>query len=153
MPTSATPRTLLLSVHPRFARAILHGRKTVELRRNRVGASPGAVVILYATAPVMAILGTVHLDSVDIAIPQAIWKRHGVSTGLTEHEFLTYFSGCEVASALILRQPATLPEPMPLNALRAATSFQPPQSYRYVGLDDPTILRQLSPELTATLST
>ena len=34
MPTSVTPRSLLLSVHPRFARAILEGRKTVELRTS-----------------------------------------------------------------------------------------------------------------------
>lgn len=150
MPTSDTPRTMLLSVHPRFARAILHGHKTVELRRHRVGASPGAVVVLYATSPVMAVLGTAHLAGVETTTPQAIWQRHGTHTGLTEREFLDYLNGCKIASALTLRRPTTLPAPMHLKTLRATSSFQPPQSYRYVGHDDPLLLRQLSPELAST---
>ena len=152
MPASVTPRSLLLSVHPRFACAILAGRKTVELRRQRVGASPGAAVILYATSPVMAVLGTASLDSVDTGDPHTIWRRHGKRTELTEHEFHDYLEGCEVASALLLRRPVTLSAPMQLSALRAVSSFQPPQSYRYIGLSDPAVLRQLSPELRTTLS-
>lgn len=152
MAASVTPRSLLLSVHPRFARAILEGRKTVELRRHRVGASPGAAVILYATSPVMAVLGTAYLDSVDTGEPQTIWQRHGERTDLTEYEFHDYLNGCEVASALLLRRPATLLAPMQLSALRAVSSFQPPQSYRYVGLSDPVALQQLKPELDTTLS-
>ncbi len=147
MRASTAPRTLLLSVHPRFARAILDGRKTVELRRQRVGATDGAVVILYATSPVMAVLGTTRLDSVESASPHEIWQRHGPNTSLTRQECLEYLDGCEIASALTLSDATALSAPVLLRALRATSPFQPPQSYRYVGLGDPLPLRELSPEL------
>ena len=39
-------RAMLLSVHPRFANAILAGSKTVEVRRQRVAAPPGTPVLI-----------------------------------------------------------------------------------------------------------
>ena len=40
-----TARTLLLSLRPRFADAILSGAKTVELRRRPINADPGTPII------------------------------------------------------------------------------------------------------------
>jgi predicted transcriptional regulator len=141
------PRTLLLSVRPRFADAILHGRKSVELRRGRVGAQAGAAVILYATAPTMAILGTAFIKDVDTAAPSDVWERHCAALDLDHHEFKDYTQGCRVASALVLEQPAQLLAPVHISVLRSLAPFQPPQSYRYVTDTDPVELRNLSPEL------
>lgn len=60
---------MLLSVHPRFATAILAGTKTVEVRRQRVAAPSGIPVLLYATAPTMAIVGMARIASVQVASP------------------------------------------------------------------------------------
>lgn len=62
-------RAMLLSVHPRFAAAILEGTKTVEVRRQRVAAPSGTPVLLYATAPTMALVGMALIASVHVAPP------------------------------------------------------------------------------------
>lgn len=123
---------MLLSVHPRFAAAILAGEKTVEVRRQRVAVPPGTAVLLYATAPEMALVGTVRVTGVHVAPPGEVWSAHGAATGISRAEFDTYMTGAARASGLTLTDPVALDEPVPLSALRASGPFHPPQSYRYL---------------------
>ncbi|MFJ9377565.1 ASCH domain-containing protein [Streptomyces sp. NPDC101455] len=125
-------RALLLSLHPRFATSILDGRKSVELRRQRVAVPPGTQVILYATSPVMALVGTARVARVDTASPAEVWERHRSKTGISRAEYDTYMDGAAQASALVLEAPERLEEPVPLAHLRAGGTFHPPQSYRYI---------------------
>ncbi|MEU1172037.1 ASCH domain-containing protein [Streptomyces microflavus] len=134
-------RAMLLSVHPRFASAILAGSKTVEVRRQRVAAPPGTRVLLYATAPTMAIVGMASIASVQVASPRDVWSASRTRAGISRREYDAYMSGAAQASGLTLEGPVTFQEPVPLSALRAAGSFHPPQSYRYLKRDD---LRQLA---------
>jgi predicted transcriptional regulator len=125
-------RAMLLSVHPRFATAILAGSKTVEVRRQRVAAPPGTPVVLYATAPTMALVGTARIAAVQVGSPREVWSAHHDRTGISQHEFDDYMSGATQASGLMLEEPVPFEEPVPLSALRAAGTFHPPQSYRYL---------------------
>ncbi|NIY68316.1 ASCH domain-containing protein [Streptomyces malaysiensis] len=134
-------RAMLLSVHPRFATAILAGSKTVEVRRQRVAAPPGTSVLLYATAPTMALVGMARIAAVHVASPREIWADHGARTGITRREYDTYMSGATQASGITLEGPVVFDEPVPLKALRAGGIFHPPQSYRYLTSED---LRQMS---------
>ncbi len=134
-------RALLLALRPRFASAILDGTKTVELRRRPVNAVPDSFVVLYASAPVMAVVGTARLRTVDIVDAATAWARHNHHLGLTRHEFDTYLDGA-TAHLLHLTQPRRLNHPLPLDELRAG-GFQPPQSFRYVAPSDPHQLRAL----------
>ncbi|GAB2583753.1 ASCH domain-containing protein [Streptomyces capparidis] len=134
-------RAMLLSVHPRFAAAILDGSKTVEVRRQRVAAPPGTPVVLYATAPTMALVGMARIAAVHVASPKEVWSAHRARTGITRREYDAYMSGAAQASGLTLEDPVSFVEPVPLSALRAAGAFRPPQSYRYMKSDD---LRQLA---------
>jgi predicted transcriptional regulator len=133
-------RAMLLSVHPRFATAILAGSKTVEVRRQRVAAPPGTPVLLYATAPTMALVGMARINSVHVASPKEVWSAHCAQTGITRREYDTYMSGATQASGLMLTDPVSFDEPVSLSALRAGGTFHPPQSYRYMKSDD---LRQV----------
>lgn len=129
-------RAMLLSVHPRFATAILAGTKTVEVRRQRVAAPPGTPVLLYATAPTMAIVGMARIASVQVATPREVWTASGTSAGISLREYDEYMSGATRASGLSLEEPVTFEVPVPLAALRASGSFHPPQSYRYLTGED-----------------
>jgi predicted transcriptional regulator len=133
-------RALLLSLHPRFATAILNGDKTVELRRQRVAVPSGTPVILYATSPVMALTGAASLTHVDTADPGQIWRRHRTACGISRTEYRTYMDGASHASALLLRSPRQLSRPVSLDHLRSSGAFHPPQSYRYLS---PQVLHQL----------
>ncbi len=132
---------MLLSVHPRFASAILDGSKTVEVRRQRVAAPPGTPVLLYATAPIMALVGMAYIASVDVAPPKDVWSVHRDRTGITRREYDAYMSGAALASGLTLENPSSFEEPVTLGALRATGTFHPPQSYRYMKYND---LRQVA---------
>ncbi|MFE0682553.1 ASCH domain-containing protein [Streptomyces sp. NPDC058961] len=129
-------RAMLLSVHPRFATAILAGTKTVEVRRQRVAAPPGTPVLLYATAPTMAIVGLARIASVRVASPREVWSVSRTKAGISRREYDEYMSGALQASGLSLEAPVTLEVPVPLAALRASGSFHPPQSYRYLTGED-----------------
>jgi predicted transcriptional regulator len=129
-------RAMLLSVHPRFATAILAGNKTVEVRRQRVAAPPGTPVLLYATAPTMALVGMVRIASVHVASPREVWSAHRRQTGITRREYDAYMSGATQASGLTLEDPVTFAEPVTLSTLRTAGTFHPPQSYRYMRGDE-----------------
>lgn len=148
--TAASPgvsrlsRPVVISLRPRFAEAILSGRKTVELRRHRMAAPLGTLLIIYCSAPVMAVVGTVLLHDRDTDTPGALWKRYRDHMGLTRAEFREYLSGLAVATALTLRDAQRLSVPLPLQVLRQDGLFQPPQSFRYLSPTDPTALRDLS---------
>lgn len=127
---------MLLSVHPRFATAILAGTKTVEVRRQRVAAPSGIPVLLYATAPTMAIVGMARIASVQVASPCEVWLASRESAGISRREYDAYMSGATQASGLTLEAPVTFEAPVLLAALRASGSFHPPQSYRYLTGED-----------------
>lgn len=132
---------MLLSVHPRFATAILAGRKTVEVRRQRVAAPPGTPVLIYATSPTMALVGMARIAAVQTASPREVWSAHRAHTGISRREYDAYMKGATRASGLTLEDPVSFEEPVSLSELRTAGSFHPPQSYRYMRADD---LRQVA---------
>ncbi len=140
-------RTLLLSLRPRFAEAILSGAKTVELRRRPVNAPPQTPIILYASSPTMAIVGTARLREVQTLTPDAAWSQHRRSLALTRPEFDAYLDGSPRAYLLILHRVCTLNEPLTLRELRQEGHFQPPQSFRYIAPSDPAPIRHLIPSL------
>ncbi|WP_371949170.1 ASCH domain-containing protein [Actinomadura monticuli] len=139
-----TPRTALLALKPRFAEAILGGSKTVELRRQRVGLPTGTILLIYASSPVMAILGTVRVVKVDHATPAEIWSAHRRALGLSRTEFDSYLEGTATASAISLEHPNALDQPISLSELRGTSSFHPPQSYCFVSPRSPEALRVLA---------
>lgn len=138
-------RTLLLSLRPRFAEAILSGAKTVELRRRPINAQPFTPIILYASSPTMAIVGTARLGEVQVHKPAAAWRKHRQSLSLSRSEFDLYLDGSSWAYVLLLEYVCVLNEPLSLRTLRQEAAFQPPQSFRYVAASDPGQLHGLIP--------
>ncbi|WSV41718.1 hypothetical protein OG462_32325 [Streptomyces sp. NBC_01077] len=106
------------------------------MRRQRVAAPPGTPVLLYATAPTMAIVGMARIASVQVASPREVRSASRTSAGISRREYDEYMRGATRASGLSLEEPLTFEAPVPLAALRASGSFHPPQSYRYLTGED-----------------
>jgi predicted transcriptional regulator len=125
--------TLFVSLKPRFATMLLDGTKTVELRRVRPDVSVGAPVLLYASSPTRALVGTATVDAIDVGSVLEIWQRHRGDVGVTSSEFEDYFAGAAAAVAISLRNVAAIPGgEIPLSELRRRRrGFRPPQSFRY----------------------
>ncbi|GIH16044.1 ASCH domain-containing protein [Rugosimonospora africana] len=138
-------RTLLLSLRPRFADAILNGTKTIEIRRRPVNTASGTPIILYASSPMMAVVGTAQLAGVDVYTPETAWRKYRRTFGLTRAEYDAYLDGSDVAYLLGLHRVNSLNEPLPLRHLREEGPFRPPQSFRYIAASDPSRLKNLVP--------
>jgi predicted transcriptional regulator len=125
--------TLLLSIHPRFADGILAGVKRVELRRRlpRVGAHDS--VVIYATAPTMAVVGFFTVESV-LRLPLGpLWHRVRDIAGLRRAEYLDYFDGVTEGVGIFVGDVTRFNQPIPLAELRALwQGFHPPQGFRYL---------------------
>jgi predicted transcriptional regulator len=138
----AEGRRLLLSLLPRHAGAIVDGYKTVELRRRRVAAPEGTKVILYASSPVKAVVGTARLRASRICSAEAAWAEFSANMALDRDEFDAYLGGTD-ACLLMLDHVRRVDPPLSLEELRKDQPFQPPQSYRYVSRVDPIQLQSL----------
>lgn len=129
-----TESAIFLSVKPKYAKAILSGRKTVELRRTRPQElRQGSLIVLYASSPVKAVLGTAHVESIVATSPESLWSLVKNSAGVTREEFDLYFRGAAEAVGIFIESPATAPAPYELSAIRRDwPDFHPPQAFRYL---------------------
>lgn len=134
---------LILSVKPKYAARILDGTKITELRTRHVAVPEGTTLIVYATSPQRAIVGTARLQRVMVAAPEAAWEAAGDALALDRREFDGYTCGRSAVSLLFLEAVTPLDHPIHLTDLRNGHRFHPPQGYRYVSSTDPEAIRAL----------
>lgn len=125
-------RALLLSIRPKYIRSILDGTKTVELRRSRIHAVEGTLVILYSTSPTRSVVATATLERIIESEPNDLWLTISGHAGVTRREYDEYFRGASRAFGLRLKNVKRLSSPLPLIQMRARTGLEPAQSFRYV---------------------
>lgn len=124
---------LLLSVKPQFAKALLRGEKTVELRRVRPRSLPGDRVVIYEAAPTMAIKGHVTIRDIYVMSPTEMWTCLDAATYMSANEYWRYFAGAKLAVAIHLIRPVLLEAPITLSTLRQIScEFRPPRSFQYL---------------------
>ena len=125
--------TLLLSIRPQHAARIFTGDKTVELRRVRPRVKPGDRLLIYVTAPEMALKAMCQVSCVYENTPLKLWREIGASSGIDRSSFMDYFKGLDVAYAIGLRRVRRLDHDVALEELRERwPGFLPPQSYWYL---------------------
>jgi len=122
---------ILLSIKPRFARAILAGTKRFEFRRRGFAATPDHVAI-YSTSPEQQIIGWFDVERVIEDTPEALWERCGHAGGIEREEFMAYYEGCTTGFAIEIGDTESLGTPISLSDLPVPVTA--PQSYR--NLDD-----------------
>ena len=126
---------LFLSIHPEFARAIVDGRKTVELRKRRPSAPIGSGVVIYATTPQCQVVATATLAKIEVASPRLLWKSVSRIASVSKTKFDLYFHESELGVGLHLEKIQVFSEPLSLQELRQAwQEFQPPQQFRYLDI-------------------
>lgn len=118
-PYDGAAAVVVLSIKQVFADALLAGTKRVELRRRFRRLPRGAIVALYVSAPVQAIVGAVAVRATRIASPSELWAAHAAEVGVDRHVFETYFRGVDRAVAIQVEQARRWPTPLGLPALRA----------------------------------
>ena len=128
---------LLLSIRPEYAESILSGTKTVELRRTRPRVSAGDSVLIYISAPTMALSGKFEVADVISTTPSSLWRKVRTQSGITRKEFNEYYAGASVGYGIIVGKVWAFQERLPLNHLRKKIpGFHPPQGYLYLSRHD-----------------
>jgi len=125
--------TLLVSIRPRFADAIMRGEKRFELRRRRPKLDPGATVIVYSSTPKRALVGSFVAPEVIVEPLDVLWRRVKESACISRNEFDHYFAGLSSGVAIGVASPQLFVKPVSLAELRHCwPGFCPPQSFRYL---------------------
>jgi len=126
-------RVILLSVLPKFARRILSGAKTVELRKIRPNVTEGDYVLLYVTSPEKSLQAILRVADIKSGSPDELWENACENTGLSYSEYKTYFNGARLGCAIHFDDMVALSQPISLADLRIIfPGFQPPQVHRYI---------------------
>ncbi|TWU58504.1 50S ribosomal protein L22/unknown domain fusion protein [Rubripirellula tenax] len=124
---------LFLSIHPEHVKAIVEGRKTVELRKRQPSVDPGFAVVIYATMPTCEAVAVATVEAIQVGKPKTIWRNCGKLTAVSAQAFNDYFDGADKAVGIHLSNIAVFKEPVSLRELRKRwDGFQPPQQYRYL---------------------
>ncbi len=126
---SDRPIALLLSIKPRFARAIMSGDKLVEFRRGPYRGDV-KVILVYATSPVQKLIGYFEVAFVEESSPTALWRKYRRLGGIEYGEYKRYYTGAQRAVAIGVGKVHRLEIERPLSRLGPGTV--PPQSFRYV---------------------
>jgi predicted transcriptional regulator len=122
---------ILISLAPAYTRAILDGRKTVELRRRRINVSNGSRVWIYSKTPVARIEATAYVHEIHENHPNVLWSDFGNAAGISKAEFDRYFKGCTRGSAMLLERISALAPGIDLATMRSEVAgFHPPQFFK-----------------------
>lgn len=126
---SNSAEVALLSIHPRFAEAILNGEKRVEFRRTKFSRDVSHVVI-YATLPIGKVIGWFEVAGIETQHPDDLWRKFQGSGGIDEDDFRAYYNGRETGYAIRVRESRRLKRAKPLTAV--CKGIRPPQSFTYL---------------------
>ncbi|GAA5207555.1 ASCH domain-containing protein [Microbacterium kyungheense] len=137
-------RALLLSVRPRFARALLDGTKTAEIRRRFPNVPEGMTVIIYASSPEKAVLGTMRARRLIRSNTEKIWRDYSDVIGIENSELTEYLEGASECSVLELDAPERWSRSVGLAELRHLLHVEPAQSFRYLSEKQLAHLRDVS---------
>ncbi|MCD8286641.1 MAG: ASCH domain-containing protein [Clostridia bacterium] len=127
-PVEGLKSTILISVRPAYARAILNGTKTCEYRRS-VPRRPVSRMLIYETAPAKHIMGEAEVIGLLELPVEELWERTKALGGLTEAAYRQYFHGQEIAHAFLLGRITAYEEPVELKATGVSRA---PQSWMYL---------------------
>lgn len=130
----ALDSSLLMSVKPRWAEAILRGQKRVEIRRTFSARWEGHRAALYATTPMRKLVGEARVARVDSGAPEQIWAMHGDAIGCDRAAFDQYARGAKRIFAISLDDVKPFSRPVSLKdlAMMLGEALRPPQSYAEV---------------------
>jgi len=129
MGTDSVGRVAVLSIHPQYARGILNGTKRVEFRKRPL-AEDVTHVLVYATAPIGAVVGAFTVDGQHTLSPRMLWRRFRDVAGIGWDDFQIYYAGRRAGTGIAVGEVLCPAEPLCLQQQLGIR--RPPQSFQYV---------------------
>ena len=133
---------LFLPVKPKWAKLIMSGQKTLELRKRLPSKGHGARCVIYASTPRREIVGSCTVAGCWEFKPGQDRPDRLAQACVTREEFDAYFDDaywgqfeCQFNMhwyGLELSSPTLFAKPIPLEAMRQRWQLEPPQQWRYI---------------------
>ena len=139
--SNAERTSVLLSVKPKFARALIAGTKTIEVRRRFPSLETGTAVFVYSSAPDSAIIGVLAACRVFTAPSTSLFDTHGSFLDASQEELDSYLRGTRDARLLEVSKGQPMNSPISLRTLRRM-GIDAPQSYRWLSRGATIALRR-----------
>ena len=143
MVARTTDRTVLLAIKPRFANAIMAGKKTIEFRKTRFRNRVSRVVV-YASSPMQKIIGYFDVSHIDVGEPTVLCERYVKQGSISKDELMDYYGDSETGIAIGVGHAVPLTKPIPLRKLKRTLTV--PQSFFY--MDEKSVDRLLQHAIT-----
>ena len=122
---------VLLSIKPKYVKAILNGTKRYEFRKSAFRCKEDIeLVYIYATSPVKRIVGAFTIEDIVGGHPRKLWTEFKEVSGIEEEEFFRYFGGNKKGFAIGIGDVEVFEDPIDPKSYNPG--FVPPQSFRYM---------------------
>lgn len=125
---------VLLSIKPKYVRAILNGTKLYEFRKQIFRDRSRETVFIYSSSPEKKIVARFNVGEIVEGHPDFLWEEFWNVSGIEEDEFFEYFSGKENGFAIRIDDLEEFDEPV--DPYAKFERFIPPQSFCYVNGND-----------------
>jgi type I restriction enzyme S subunit len=122
---------VLLSIKPKYVKAILNGTKKYEFRKSAFRCKEDIEwVYIYATSQVKKIVGAFTIENIVEDYPKNLWAEFKEFSGIDEEEFFRYFGGHKKGFAIGIGDVEVFEDPIDPKSYNPG--FVPPQSFRYI---------------------
>lgn len=119
---------MLLSINPEHVENILNGNKQFEFRKVRCRPDVDKIII-YATSPIMKVVGEVEVLDIIVDLPEQVWELTSEFAGISKQFYDKYYQNKDVAVAYRLGDVRQYINPLTLADF--GINFAP-QSFVYV---------------------
>lgn len=119
---------ILLSIKPEYVKRILSGEKKYEYRK-RLAKDDIEIIVIYASFPIMKIVGEVKVNKKIEMAPSPLWENTKRESGISRKKYREYFKGCNRAYAYKLGQVTIYKKKLQLSDIGIK---QAPQSFVYL---------------------
>lgn len=119
---------MLLSISPEHVENILNGNKQFEFRKVRCRTNVDKIII-YATSPVMKVVGEADVIDVIVDLPEQVWKLTSEFSGISKQFYDKYYQNKKFAVAYRLGDVRRYKNPLTLADFGITFA---PQSFVYV---------------------
>lgn len=126
--------SVLLSIRPKYAEAIMKGGKKYEFRKSGFRKKDQMdIAYVYSSLPVGKIVCAFKIDKIIEDTPARLWERFGTKGGIDEEEFFAYYGSGKVGVAMKIGELRSFIDPVEPRTL--ISNFRPPQSFAYMSSD------------------
>lgn len=120
---------ILMSINPIYADKILSGTKKYEYRKVKVKKDKVNKIVIYATYPIMKVVGEVEVKDILEETPEKLWNVTKEYSGVTKQFYDNYFNKSSKAIAYKLGKIEKYDEPKKLEDVGVKCV---PQSFLYL---------------------